>query len=212
MIMIAALSMRIYKSIYERWCDWNYSEKKGYGNNVNQNILALMWLSEIDKGIANFRWKFGVGGEMRIGNHYVDGYDPQNGIVYPFHHKYVKCFPSDGYNAVLQKLFGLLNEKTKLVTNYWKERGSTVVEKWECEYVDEKWVSAADMGNGKLMFGNNCPLCLRDALYGGRISPVWWQKKYVGKEKIHYVDFTLLHPSMQKEFKYPVGHPRILVN
>ena len=175
-------------------------KKKGYGNNVNQSILALTWLSEIGKGIANFRWKLGVGGEMRIRNHYVDGYDPQNGIVYQFHgcfyHRCVKCFPSDGYNEVLQKRFGLLNEKTKSVTNYLKERGLTVVEKWECEYVDEKRVSAANIQNGKLMFGNNCPLCLRDVLYGGRTSLVWLQKKCVGKEKIHYVNFTLLYPSM----------------
>ena len=81
----------------------------------------------------------------------------------------------------------------------------TVVEKWECEYVSERRISAADMWNGKLMFGNNCHLRFRDPLYGTRASPVWLQKKCVGKEKIHYVDFTSLYPSMQKDFKYPVG-------
>ena len=30
-------------------------------------------------------------------------------------------------------------------------------------------------------------------------------ERNVGKEKIHYVDFTSLYPSMQKDFKYPVG-------
>ena len=86
-----------------------------------------------------------------------------------------------------------------------------IVEKWECEYIAEKRISVADMRNGKLMFGNNFPLHLRDALYGGRTSPVWLRKKCVGKEKIRYVDFTSLYPSMQKDFKYSVGHPRILV-
>ena len=29
--------------------------KSVYGNNVNQSVLGLMWLSEIGKGIPNFR-------------------------------------------------------------------------------------------------------------------------------------------------------------
>ena len=36
-------------------------------------------------------------------------------------------------------------------------------------------------------------------------------KKCIGKEKIYYVDFTSLYPSLQKDFKYPVGHPSILI-
>ena len=99
-----------------------------------------MWLSEIGKGIPNFRLRLGVGGEVRIGNH-VDGYDSQNRVVYQFHscfyHGCLKCFPADGYNGVLQKQFGALNEKTKSVTNYSKERDLTV-EKWECEYVADR--------------------------------------------------------------------------
>ena len=63
---------------------------------------------------------------------YVDGCDPANMVVYLFH-GCVKCFAADDYNMVLEKRFGTLNERTKFVTNYLKECGYMVVEKWECE-------------------------------------------------------------------------------
>ena len=142
---------------------------------------------------------------MQIGNHYVDGYDYQNKVVYQFHgcfyNGYVKCFPADGYNRVLQKRFGALNEKTKSVTDYLKE----------CEYVAERRIGAVDVKKANLMFWKHSRLRLRDALYGGRMCPVWLQKKCVGDEKIHYIHFTSLYPSVQKDFKYPVGHPHVLV-
>ena len=64
MITIAVLSVRIYKSLFMKHGVIGIIQKKGYGNNVNQSILALMWLSEIENGIPNFRWKLGVGGEI----------------------------------------------------------------------------------------------------------------------------------------------------
>ena len=179
---------------YERWCDWNL--KKGYGNNVNQSILALLWLSKIEKGISDGNWVWVGKCESEI----IMSMDMI--LRMELFINFMVVFTMDGYNAVLQKLFGSLNIKTKSVTNYLKECDLTVV---------EKRISVADMQNGKLMFGNNCPLRLRDALYGGVTSPVWSPKKYAGKEKINYINFTSLYPSVQKVFKYSVDHLCILV-
>ena len=136
-----------------------------------------MWLDKIAKEIPNFRWKSSVDGEMQIGEHYVNGYDPVNEIVYQchtcFYHGCVKCFGADNYNVVLEKRFGVLNEQTKLVTNYLKECNYTVVEKWECEYVADQRITGGNIKDAYLMFKKYFPLHMRDALYGSRICLVW---------------------------------------
>ena len=77
--------------------------------------------------------------------------------------------------------------------------------------VDEQGIGSRKMNDARLMFKKYSCLRLRDSLYGGRASPVWMYKKCIGKEKIYYVDFTSLYPSVQKDFKYPVSHPSILI-
>ena len=55
------------------------------------------------------------------------------------------------------------------------------------------------------------PLHPHQALYGGRTSSIWLKITCIDHAKIHYVYFTLLYPSVQKDFSFPIGHPSILV-
>lgn len=63
---------------------------------------------------------------------------------------------------------------------------------------------------------------LREAFYGGRTEPIYLHRKIKEGEKIRYVDFTSLYPSVQygelrgltestygevEELEYPIGHP-----
>ena len=73
----------------------------------------------------------------------------------------MKCFAADDYDTVLQKRFGTLNEKTKFVTNYLKEHGYKVVEKWEYEYVAQQGIGSCDMNDAGLVSKNYTPLLLR---------------------------------------------------
>lgn len=51
----------------------------------------------------------------------------------------------------------------------------------------------------------------RSALFGGCTSPEILQKHCEKNEKNFYVDFTSLCPYLQKNFDYPLGHPKIYV-
>ena len=44
-----------------------------------------------------------------------------------------------------------------------------------------------------------------------RTSPIWLKRTCTNNGKIHYIDFTSLYPSVQKDFSFPIGHPSILV-
>ena len=49
----------------------------------------------------------------------------------------------------------------------------------------------------------------RDAFFGGRTNAIRLNVKASEGQKIHYVNFTSLYPSMLRD-KYPVGHPEII--
>lgn len=52
----------------------------------------------------------------------------------------------------------------------------------------------------------------RDSFFGGRTNATRLHYKAKEGEKIRYVDFTSLYPSVNKQGTYPVGHPDIIVN
>lgn len=68
------------------------------------------------------------------------------------------------------------------------------------------------------------PLRMRDAFFGGRTEPIKLFKRVEGEERLGYVDFTSLYPSVQSglyrnvltglthEIRYPIGHPERIVN
>ena len=77
--------------------------------------------------------------------------------------------------------------------------GYRVIEKWECEFMNEKNIPKAEIERLKTNFLPFIPLEPRDALYGGRTSPACLFKKTNENEKIFYIDFTSLYPYVQKK-------------
>ena len=52
----------------------------------------------------------------------------------------------------------------------------------------------------------------RDAFFGGRTNAVKMYRKAEEGEKIKYVDFTSLYPTVNKYDRYPVGHPTVITS
>ena len=50
----------------------------------------------------------------------------------------------------------------------------------------------------------------RQAMYGGRCNGTRLHVRAEDGEKIHYVDFTSLYPSVLRDERYPVDHPEII--
>lgn len=104
-----------------------------------------------------------------------------------------------------------------------RESGLNVVYKRACEWDKERTSSGR-----KALLGDyipspaDIPLSIRDSFFGGRTSPVKLYKKCGPREKIRYLDYTSLYPSVnfgvhrgltqetyknEKILSYPVGHP-----
>ena len=67
------------------------------------------------------------------------------------------------------------------------------------------------MHENKIFFFKSLPLDPKDALFGGRISPACLKYSATENEKIMYLDFTSLYPSVEKKNIFPVGHPQIYI-
>lgn len=52
----------------------------------------------------------------------------------------------------------------------------------------------------------------RDAFFGGHTNAAKLYHKCSETEKIQYVDFTSLYPFVNKNSRYPTGHPDIIMN
>ena len=102
-----------YLKMYQ-WMDWlNYSE--------NRNILH----------------KLNSGREKRVGPYLVDGFDPQTNTVYEFlgcyHHGHNPCdllCYSDEPTREMTAKFNRTKERSQFI----REEGFIVVEKWECSF------------------------------------------------------------------------------
>ena len=83
-----------------------------------------------------------------------------------------------------------------------------VIEKWECEWEAQKredpelrlWAETLDLVT---------PLDPRDAFFGGRTEAVRAHCQAQPEQHIFYDDFTSLYSWVNKNCKYPIGHPVI---
>lgn len=146
---------------------------------------------------------------MCLGGVYVDGFNPNTRTVYQFH-GCPDCFHPYSYNELTDCRFYQLYEQMVQNTNDLIVTGYNVFEMWECDFIRTKCLMRSRIKANK-KFYHAIPLNPRDALFGGRTSPSCLYKECNENEKIFYVDFTLLHPFVQKYEYYPVGHPVIYV-
>ena len=57
----------------------------GYRVKDRQSVMALKWLKWIEHSTGVKLQHAGNGGEVRIGNYKVDGYDPETNRVYEYY-------------------------------------------------------------------------------------------------------------------------------
>ena len=160
------------------------------------------------------------GGEVRVTNHLVDGYDPTTQTVYEFHgclwHGCPRCFPRkcDRYpichtDRTIQEVY----ESTLKKHAPLRQRGYHLQIKWECDWDMEV---KTDPGLRQFLdtFEIVDPLEPQESFFGGRTNAV--KLNHVANvtqgEKIKNADLTSLYPCVNKKCEYPVGHPQVIVN
>jgi hypothetical protein len=190
-----------------------YIPENGYNTEKLSSYKALSWLAYIRaKEKINIR-DSNNGGEVKIGNYFVDGYSKETDTVYEFHgcyyHGHPKCFNQETLNKQSNKTMGSIYERHINRIEKIKKKCKKIIEIWECEWSE---FLARNVEAQQILAQNDIvsPINPRDALFGGRTNAIKLYHKCEGEEKIKYSDFTSLYPYIQKSSIYPIGHPKII--
>ena len=200
---------------------------KGWrGANVNHSIKALQWLYYKEhcipkQGVCPDRIKHvRNGGEQRVttatNSYFVDGYDAHTKTIYEFNgcfwHGCPECYPTNRHtkhavnaDRTIEELWGANQAKEAALRNH----GYNVEIMWEHD-----WDKLCQHDPNVKDFVTNLqlvqPLQPRQAFFGGRTGAVALHAKAEDGEEIRYVDVTSLYPWVNKNARYPIGHPTIL--
>jgi hypothetical protein len=182
----------------------------GYQNQEATSFKAILWLKylSLSKNITILHAR--NGGEKRINNFKLDGWDAETNTAYEFHgcvfHGCPKCYNHSTFNALKNELMSQTYLKHLKRIDEIRKNVVNLVEIWECEYNTLTETNEVL----KQLIAEECdlkkPLNPRDALAGGRTSAIILY--YEGAAD--YVDFTSLYPYVQKYGQFPIGHPQII--
>ena len=148
----------------------------------------------------------------------VDGYHAPSNTVYEyygcFYHGCRKCTPTQRQrerNCHPDRTIDEVYLATYLKTAILRDAGYTVIEKWGCEFAEQKKTDP-ELQTFLEKFEMVPPIEPRDAFFGGRTGATTLYAKTSEGEDISYQDFTSLYPWVNKYGTYPVRFPEIIYN
>ena len=101
-----------------------------------------------------------------------------------------------------QESADVLYRKTTNKARFLRDKGYKLVTMWEHQY------DANPPQNVEPVVDRLNP---RDSFFGGRTNATRLYCEAPEGQKIKYADFTSLYPSVNKQCRYPIGHPQIVV-
>lgn len=191
----------------------------GWRMKTNHSKVSLEWLHWIESQLQRRIQHAGNEGEYRIPHtrYTVDGYDAETNTVYEFEgcwfHGCIKCQPnrSETHFRLEQRCMADVYLCTQEKLQFLRDKGYGVQVVWECDWRQMKeqrediktFVDSLDLVE---------PLDPRDAFSGGRTNAIklYHLANSALGETINYYDYTSLYPWVNKNGKYPVGHPEII--
>ena len=134
----------------------------------------------------------------------VDGYHADSNTVYEYQgcifYGCKRCFPLSRQkkrhchpDRTIEEVY----EATCLKTAILRDAGYTVIEKWGCDFAQQKKTDP-ELQTFLESFELVPPLEPRDAFFGGRTGATTLYAKAAEGEEISYVDFTSLYPPHQQ--------------
>ncbi|XP_055336572.1 uncharacterized protein LOC129587021 [Paramacrobiotus metropolitanus] len=181
--------------------------------NRHQSVKAKKWLSWVEEDTNRSVQSVINSSEYRVGPYYVDGYSQDINMVYEFYgcrfHGCPKCVAPTTMHPFRNLPMSDIYKETMDREDYIRSQGYSVTCIWEHDF-DEELKSNPEMRAfvSRLHFGER--LDPRDAFYGGRTNAVKLFHQVAADEQICYFDVNSEYPFVNKNRRYPVGHPTII--
>ncbi|KAJ8019010.1 putative DNA polymerase [Holothuria leucospilota] len=191
-----------------------FTNKKSH----NYSAAALEWLYYESKQRGVYIKHAQNEGEEKIGQYFVDGFDPEGKIIFAFQgcfwHGCPKCFNEDSIHPFKNESMGEVFKRSEKVKKFFLScEGYQYVEMWEHDWKELKKTLSQEMLNEIGEIPRNLqPLVPREAFFGGRTNGIKLYHEVNENEQIKYVDFCSLYPYTNKYCSYPLGHPKILTS
>lgn len=141
--------------------------------------------------------------------YFVDGYDEATRTVYEFHrcwfHGCKWCFKEKRdvtRNCHPDRTVEQVYEATVRKTQMLWQAGYTVIEKWDCEYKEDRKTNP-ELQEFLKTYESVPLLNPRDSFFGGRTGATTQYAKADPNEEIKYQDYTSLYPWVNKCCEYP---------
>ena len=212
-ITIGSVCMTIYRS--------NYMPKKTIAivpesvKTDNFSKMSIIWLNNVSNGMNIKHALNGGEKELNINNktYKVDRFCEETNVVYEFYgcfwHGCPNCYKPNIVNSKNQKDMGTLNDKTIQKSETIKNAGYNHVSTYECQLAKNK-----DFQKLAKNFTQEVVEVLnpRDSFYGGRTNATKLLYNFKESECDRYVNFCSLYPTVQYYQKYPIGHPKKILN
>ena len=152
------------------------------------------------------------GGEVKIGEYFVDGYDQVSKTVYEYYgcffHGCKKCYQGELRNPDTNKRLRQSYNETMRREQWFKKQGYNFVCIWGCDWKKQKQ-DDLELGHFVKAMKLPKPLDPRDSFYGGRTECF---KIWTKQGPVVYHDVTSLYPWVNSTQLYPVGHPQIILS
>ena len=220
-VTIASLASHVWRKLFLEEDLIALELKNGWWKNqLNQSNEAIEWLEfENSKlgGMGRIRHKRNsLNGEVKVltpaQDYFVDGFNAETRTVSLSRMQAVfsqQCGVKRNAHPdqTVDEVYEAMQRKTLML----RAVGYAVIEKWGCEYKEDKKTNAelkAFLNNHEAI----PPLQPRDGFFGGRTGATTLYAKAEPDKEILYQDFTSLYPWVNKYCKYPVGFPEAHLN
>ena len=229
---LASIGHEVFRAHHLKFNSIGITPINGYIKTSGVSMIASSWLDYMEKTM-----KRKILREQRIGNYFADGFDQQRS-VYEFLGCYwhgcdrPKCrFTSSSRDRLERQVHVVDGQKTITTPSQVKDRlrkklrvynnlNLTVHLMKECELFEEMHQSPEMKSyiESRLTFYSNLKKLgqdpIRASLAGGRTCnfSLWFDSSESGgRERLRYLDFTSLYPYVLKKYKYPIGHPVVIL-
>ncbi|XP_055345065.1 uncharacterized protein LOC129592933 [Paramacrobiotus metropolitanus] len=187
---------------------------QGYHTNRNQSVKALKWLQWMELEENRPIQTRASGAEFKVGQYFVDGYSASTGKVFEFHgcwyHGCPECTAPDTIHPFRNLPMSKIYEETVQRDARIRSMGHELCVIWEHEFdslVKQEPFFAAFVEEITV----RQPINPRDAFYGGRTNATKLFHRVKDNEKIRYFDVCSEYLYVNKNKRYPIGHPTIII-
>ena len=194
--------------------------RDGYDRKRKQSYISNAWLDFIQT-----KRNFNILREFKILNFTTDGFIPETKEIFEFYgcyyHGCIRCYPSmrhKTFNQISGNSMQELYEKTKSREDILQKNGFNITKIWGCELdsLRENDKNINKFFDDHLRYFKNrefTPILEpRNAFFGGRTNASKLYHECTVNENIFYYDFTSLYPWVCKTKKFPIKHPKRIIN